>query len=326
MVFVKSGDCMKTAMYLRKSRAEENESVEVTLSRHKTTLTDFAQKNDLHIMQVYEEVVSGDSLFARPAMLKMLQDIENDDFEAVLCMDIDRLGRGNMKEQGIILETLKAAAVLIITPRKIYDLNNELDETYSEFQAFMARQELKLIKGRMQRGIMKSAMEGCHVGTPPYGYLREWKDKKSTLKPDPECAQIVKMIFDLFLSGKGTHAIVSELQQMGVPAPRGDRWSTISVARMLRNDVYRGKIVRNRIKTSKDKNGVKHFKTFPRDQWMIVDGLHDPIISDKVFYESAGNIKRKLSPAGIKQQHDKESVCRAAPVPNLRPGIRAAAV
>jgi DNA invertase Pin-like site-specific DNA recombinase len=101
---------MKTAMYLRKSRAEENESVETTLSRHKETLNEFALKHGLEIARVYEEVVSGDSLFGRPAMLELLRDIGDGCFDAVLCMDIDRLGRGNMKEQGIVLETVKNVA------------------------------------------------------------------------------------------------------------------------------------------------------------------------------------------------------------------------
>ena len=54
-------------------------------------------------------------------------------------MDLDRLGRGDMKDQGIILETFKESKTKIITPRKTYDLTDEFDEEYSEFEAFMAR-------------------------------------------------------------------------------------------------------------------------------------------------------------------------------------------
>jgi DNA invertase Pin-like site-specific DNA recombinase len=42
-------------------------------------------------------------------MLRLLSDVEKEKFEAVLCMDIDRLGRGAMSDQGIILETFKAS-------------------------------------------------------------------------------------------------------------------------------------------------------------------------------------------------------------------------
>lgn len=146
------------AIYLRKSRAEElSDTVEDTLRRHKEILLEFAEKNDLQVTKIFEEVVSGDSLYARPQMLCLLSEIEKSSYTAVLCMDIDRLGRGAMSEQGIILETFKANKTKIITPRKIYDLCDEIDEEYTEFETFMARRELKLIKRRMQRGIRKNS-------------------------------------------------------------------------------------------------------------------------------------------------------------------------
>ncbi|HEX3040251.1 MAG TPA: recombinase family protein, partial [Caproiciproducens sp.] len=124
---------MIAAIYLRKSRAEElSDSVDETLRRHKEILLDYAQKNGLTIAKIYEEVVSGESLYTRLRMLELLADVEHSKYDAILCMDIDRLGRGAMSDQGIILETLKNSGTKIITPRKVYDLNNEMDETYSE--------------------------------------------------------------------------------------------------------------------------------------------------------------------------------------------------
>ena len=76
-------------------------------------------------------------------MQRLLQACEAGHVQAVLCMDIDRLGRGSMAEQGYILDTFKKSRVRLITPRKAYDLHNDLDETYSEFESFIARQELK---------------------------------------------------------------------------------------------------------------------------------------------------------------------------------------
>lgn len=122
------------AMYLRKSRAEENEDTQTVLARHKAQLTQYAAAHEIKVSKIYEEVVSGDSLFVRPRMIELLKDIESEKYTGVLCTDIDRLGRGNMKEQGLILETLKDANTAIITPDKIYDLNNEIDETQSEFK------------------------------------------------------------------------------------------------------------------------------------------------------------------------------------------------
>jgi len=83
----------RVAMYLRKSRAEEGEETEVVLAKHRAQLSRYAAEHMINVVKIYEEVVSGDSLFSRPQMLQLLNDIENQEYTGVLCMDIDRLGR-----------------------------------------------------------------------------------------------------------------------------------------------------------------------------------------------------------------------------------------
>jgi DNA invertase Pin-like site-specific DNA recombinase len=284
---------LTAALYLRKSRAEEDMPIAETLARHKDTLIRFAVANDIQITEVYEEVVSGDSLFARPAMLRLLDGI--DAYDAVLCMDIDRLGRGNMKEQGIILETLKTADVKIITPRKVYDLNNEMDETYSEFESFMARQELKMIKRRMQRGIRKSAEEGCHMGTAPYGYRNVRVNGKSTLEIVSDQAKIVRLIFEMYLSGSGVNLIANRLNDMSIPPLRVARWDKVCIRKILKNDVYIGRITYGRVLRT-NRPGSKAVIR-PPEQWIKAPGLHQPIIDTETFERVQEIMRKKHRPA-----------------------------
>lgn len=222
---------MDVAIYLRKSRAEElTDTVEETLRRHHEILTEYAVKNDLNVVRTYEEVVSGESLYARPKMMELLSDVEQGKYEAVLCMDIDRLGRGTMSDQGIILETFKAADTKIITPRKVYDLNNELDEEYTEFETFMARRELKLIKRRMQRGVRKSIEEGGYLANAPYGYRNVMVNKRPTLEINEEEAKFVRLMFDLYVNkGMGCQVIADTVNAMGAKPHRSDRFGRTSV-------------------------------------------------------------------------------------------------
>lgn len=284
------------AMYLRKSRAEElSDTVDETLKRHKETLLEFAARNHLAVGEdnIYEEVVSGESLYARPEMLRLLADIEKGRYEAVLCMDIDRLGRGAMSDQGVILETLKAADTKIITPRKIYDLNNDIDETYSEFESFMARQELKVIKRRMQRGIQRTIKDGGYVANAPYGYKRVWSNKRPTLEIVEAEAKIVCMIFDLYVNkGYGCQRIADAVNSVGAKPHRSNQFSRISIMKILKNPTYIGKIVWNQKKMIRKgaKGNVKTITVYnPRDKWTIVNGLHKPII-DGALYEQAQRI------------------------------------
>ncbi|MBT9147158.1 MAG: hypothetical protein DDT32_00910 [Syntrophomonadaceae bacterium] len=171
----------RNALYLRKSRQDieaESRGEGETLAKHKRILLQFAKEKNLNIIKIYEEVVSGESIIHRPAMLALLKAIEAKEYDAVLCMDLDRLGRGNMREQGMILEAFQESGTKIITPRKTYDLSNEFDEEYSEFETFMARRELKLITKRLQRGRIASVMEGRYLGTRPPLRLRYCKSRR----------------------------------------------------------------------------------------------------------------------------------------------------
>lgn len=288
-------------MYLRKSRQDDaGESVEDTLRRHDDTLRDFAHKNHIHIIGVYKEVVSGDSLYARTEMLRLLQDIEKGKANAVLCMDIDRLGRGSMSDQGIILDALKNNDIRIITPRKLYDLNDELDEEYTEFETFLARRELKSIKRRLQRGIRKTIEEGGYIANAPYGYRKATEGKKPTLKIHEEEAAIVRMIFDLYVNhGMGCQSIADMVNAMGAKPHRSDAFGRTSIMHILKNPVFCGKVAWDRKKHIRkgSRGNEKHITIYnPADQWLVVDGIHEPIVSVELWEKAQDIIRGRYHP------------------------------
>lgn len=117
--------------YLRKSRSDDpSEPVDVTLRKHRVALEALSKKLQLPISKTFEEVVTGDSLYVRPEMMRLLEAVEAGECGAVLVMDIDRLGRGGMRDQGIILDAFKYSGTKIITPDRVYDLNDDSDERW----------------------------------------------------------------------------------------------------------------------------------------------------------------------------------------------------
>ena len=280
---------MNTVIYLRKSRADADDlSIQETLRKHKETLLEYAaEHSEIKITGIYEEVVSGDSLYARPQMLQLLQEAEQDKFEAVLCIDIQRLGRGSSSEQGMIFETFKFHNIKIITPRKTYDLHNETDEDQFEFESFYSRFELRKIKRRLHDGTMRSVQEGCYMANAPYGYEKTKIGKKTTLKIVEHEAAFVKMIFEMYANdGMGTHTIAQTINALGAKPRRGDQFNRTTVAAIIRNQVYIGKIVWNKKHTiKKGERGNNKYITIYNDKskWQIYDGLHPPIIDEELF-------------------------------------------
>lgn len=279
---------MKTCIYLRKSRADEElEKINPgnTLNRHKETLLKIAEEKNLLVIKIHEEIVSGESLNQRPAMLQLLEEVANNEYNAVLVMDMDRLGRGNMQEQGLILDTFKSSNTKIITPRKIYDLNDEFDEEYSEFEAFMARKELKIINRRMQRGRVKSIEEGNYISTyAPFGYKIVGQGRNRHLEIDEKNGPIVKFMFEQYAAGDGGGRIAERLNNMGYKTSTGRDFYNHSVLNIIKNPVYIGKVSWGKKTYSKPNSlGKKVCKIKNKDEWILYEGKHEPIVEKELF-------------------------------------------
>lgn len=293
-------------VYLRKSRADieaEARGEGETLSKHKKTLLSFAKDNKLNITRIYQEVESGESIIHRPEMVKILKDMEETPPAGVLVMDIDRLGRGDKIDQGIIEQAFKETFTLIVTPSGTFDMNDENGEFNVEMRTFLARIELKQTTKRLQGGRIRSVQQDRnYLGTrPPYGYLIH-KDKEGrTLIPHPEQADVVRQIFYWYTNENpeqrlGSNKIANELNNRSIPTYTGRKpWDASSVLTILKNEVYTGRIQWGKTKHEKSKVAGKRRKTSarPREKWIDVEGRHQPLISKETYLLAQEILKTK---------------------------------
>lgn len=283
------------AMYLRKSRADlelEAMGEEETLARHKNMLFALAAKHDIHPDQItiYHELVSGDSIDERPEMQRLLADVYAKKYRGVLVVEVERLARGNTKDQGEVADAFQASNTHIITPAKVYDPNNEFDQEYFEFGLFMSRREYKTIKRRLEAGKKQSVMEGNYIlPQRVFGYdiLRTTK-KDRTLVERPDESRIVQMIFNWHTEEKrATGWMARQLTLMGIPTVKGrPEWNRGTVRDMLANPIYIGKVTWGKRRTVKefDPELGKLVKVVKEDGTPeIFEGKHDGIISVEQF-------------------------------------------
>lgn len=291
----------KYIMYLRKSQMDrdfDDLSVEETLKRHRRILTDYANSRNLYVEFVLEEVVSGESLSARPQMLKCLELINSGEYAGVICMDVDRLSRGSSLDSGYITQVLQLNGCKIITPQKSYDLLDESDEQFTDLKFMFSRYELKTITKRLVRGRKQSVSEGKYVmSIPPYGYEKEKLEgvKGSMLRVIPEQAKVVRMIFDMYTEqGMGYETIMNELNQLGIPPLTGDKWGRTSVVNIITNETYTGKLFWGKSSTKKVvQNGqVKKIRVSNKD-YTVYEGMHEPIITQEQFDKAVAVRKNK---------------------------------
>lgn len=294
---------MRVAMYLRKSRADieaEARGEGETLAKHKKYLLEISKRMNLSISKIYNELVSGERIYDRPQVQKLLQEVSDGQWDAVMVMEVDRLARGDTVDQGMIAQAFKDSNTKIITPQKTYDPNNEFDEEYFEFGLFMSRREYKVITRRLQRGRIGSVKEGNYIGTrPPYGYEVYNDDKGRTLRPHPDQAQAVKLIFEWYANGRmGSNKIANELNRLPYKTYTGKPWEPSVILNILKNEVYIGLIQwrKREYKRSKVPGKRREARTRDKSEWISEKGRHEALIDIETFQLAQDRLKRKYHP------------------------------
>ncbi|MBS6645635.1 MAG: recombinase family protein [Clostridiaceae bacterium] len=304
---------MPYLMYLRKSRADKESEARgegETLARHEQLLTQLALKMNLTVEAVYKELVSGETISARPKMQQLLIEVMQGKWDGVLVMEVERLARGDTKDQGTVAEAFKFSNTKIITPLKIFDPSNEYDEEYFEFNLFMSRREYKTINRRIQRGRIAAFKDGWYIaGLAPYGYekVKHKGDKGCTLEMKEEEAKAVRLIYDLYTIGElqddgsylhlGSYQIRDRLNQLSVPSPSHGSWSASAVLDILQNPIYYGYQRWSWRKVEKKMIGESIIESRPKDEnCPKVRGRHTPIISENTFMLAKRIRESKLYP------------------------------
>lgn len=294
----------KYAFYLRKSRAdielEKKNPIDV-LKNHEIILNELANSLNITNIDIYREIVSGETINSRPIMKQLLKKIEEKTYSGIFVVEVERLARGNTMDQGIIAQTFKYTNTKIITPTKIYNPNDEFDEEYFEFGLFMSRREYKTINRRIQRGRILSTKKGLYVGSiAPYGYNRKKLkgEKGYTLIINNKEAQTIKTIFNLYLNeNMGTTKIANYLNNLNIKPRKNNKWTDSSIRNILKSEAIKGYITWNKRKSEKKLQDGTLKTTRPLNKNpILVKGKHEAIIDEETWNKVNQKIASKKTP------------------------------
>lgn len=300
------------AEYLRKSRGETTED----LIKHKTILEELCKSRGW-VYVVYEEVETGESLFARPVMQQLLRDVEDNIYDAVVCVDLDRLGRGDLVDWGQIKRVFQKTNTYMVTPSSLYNLNDDNEEFAVDLQTLFARREYKKITHRLSMGKKVGAKLGAWTnGTPPMPYeYQEWIDPETNTRYYNEKGLVINLqklsiyrfMVDSFIKDKkSTNEIAWELNRRSIPSPRGGRWCNMTVRRLLVDETHLGKIISNKTKGDGHKNkspNKQPFQKIPKEQWTVVENRHEAIKTQDEHEKILIGIQRNLKSPYRRSDH-----------------------
>ena len=282
--------------YLRKSQSDDPLlTVQEVLAKHEAILDEWSEKHLGGVVpekNKFREVVSGETIKERPEINKVLRLIESPKIKAVKVVEPQRLTRGDLEDIGRMMKLLKHTNTLVITPERIYDLRDEYDWNAFEAELKRGNDYLKYTKKILNRGRLLSVSQGNYLGTvAPYGFNKCWvmdgKRKCPTLQENKEHADVVRLMFDLYVNkDMGCASICKYLDKIGIKSPKGGKWSQEAMQKMLQNQHYIGKVVWNLRRTIEIVEEGEILKTRPTSkigEYLVYEGRHEGIVPLELF-------------------------------------------
>ena len=295
-------------MYLRKSRQDDvHETVEQVLEKHHALLQDWALRElgrTIPEENIFREIVSGERISDRRELQKVLRKIESSDVAGIICRDCSRLSRGDLIDCGSLMTVLQYTSTLVATPMMVYNLDDKMEKRFFQDELLRGSSFLDYTKEVLSNGReIAVTKKGAYIGSKaPYGYKKVKIGKLCTLEPHETEADVVRLIFDMYVNQDITfHSIGRKLDAMGITPRTGTNWRDTSIRQIIANHHYDGKVIWGKRKTKtmiEDGKVIQHRRWSDNDDFAIVDGMHPALIDHEMFVKA--NEKRVNNPRIIR--------------------------
>ena len=281
-------------LYIRLSKEDESEGQSESVTNQLSLLTAFAKDHKLCVFDTYIDDGWSGTNFDRPAFQRMIADIEAKKVNMVITKDLSRLGRdyimtGHYMERYFPENRVRYISLLDGIDTGIESTANDI----TPFRAIMNDMYAKDISKKIKSVKHDKQRKGLFIGGKPlYGY--KMAEEKNKIVIDEEAAPMVRRIFDMALEGLSCRQIAARLNVEKVPTPAtyaglnqgrtgpyAGMWSSERISDMLQNETYIGNMVQGRSKkiNYKSKKCVRQ----PRENWIVVEGTHEPLIDRDTF-------------------------------------------
>lgn len=255
----------------------------------------------MEIEQIYEDRDSATSIVARDDVQRMIADAKRGDVRTLFFTSLSRFSRDALDAISLKRILVNALKVRVISIEDGYDSGVKDDELLFGIKSVVNQNTSGDISTSSRRGIRQSAAKGNYIGSiPPYGYKKVVRDGRKTLDVVPEQAEIVRMIYDLYVNrGMGEKSIVNYINgedggRLPIPSYKGGLWGLTAVQRILQNENYTGFNVFGRHTVEVTYNDLadlmdrgKKLVQKPKSEWEKTDfQTHEAIISPELFKEA----------------------------------------
>ncbi|MCF8563918.1 recombinase family protein [Alicyclobacillus tolerans] len=205
----------------------------------------------------------------RPALQRLLSDVQNGRVSRLMVTKLDRLSR-RLLDLLTLIELLQKHEVSFVSTSESFDTESPSGRLTLQVLGAVAEFERERIRERVSENMLHAARNGKWLTQHPYGY-RLYNKELAVYEPE---AAVVRRVFDLFQNqGRGYYAIAKQLNDERIPSRTNKAWSINTVKKMLTNPVYAGILTWNRTDSSSKTRQVRD-----ESEWVVIYDAHPSIV------------------------------------------------
>ncbi|SHK14105.1 Site-specific DNA recombinase [Geosporobacter subterraneus DSM 17957] len=297
------------------SEFDESESIQ----NQKSLLTKYAMEQGWNIYNIYSDDDYSGLDDKRPAFNQMIQDAEKGKFNIVLCKHQSRFTRDVEVVERYLHRKFPEWGIRFVSITDHVDTKDKSNKKARQINSLVNEWYCEDISEAVRATFRVKREDGRFIGSfAPYGYMKHEMDK-NRLVIDPEAATIVRMIFKWYMEGYGTQQIASMLNERNILNPtryKQDKglkyknpfmtdmhglWNKTTIRRILRDATYIGHVIQGKREKVNYKSEVILNK--PRDEWVIVEDVHEPILDHSIFYAAQKRLNNNIRSTGDGRAH-----------------------
>ena len=315
---------MKAAIYARYSTDKQSEnSIEDQIRECKK----LAERNEFDVVAVFSDKAMSGGTADRPDYQNMLVAARAGQFDVIVAEDTSRLWR-NLAEQSPRLAELQDLGIHVVTHD--LDTRQESASILGAVTGAMSEHYRKEIGRRTRRGLEGLARNHKPTGGRAYGYIAAADSPSGDREINPEQAEVIKRIFELYAGGMSPRAVATELNRDGIASPgaswnrtvrRRGGWMMSAIAGdhtrgigILNNELYIGRVIWNRIQwiRSAADSSKRRCVQNPKSEWIVHEDERLRIVPQALWERVKARQNRQADTIGerVKRGLSKDSARR----------------
>lgn len=293
-------ELIKAVAYCRySSEMQREESIDAQIR----AINNYAASNGMKINEVYiDRAKSATTVSDRPEFQRMIDDSSDGKFNAIIVHKLDRFAR-NRYDSATYRHILKKNDVQLFSVIENFNDSPEsiiLESVIEGYNEYYSRN----LAREVEKGKRENALKCKHTGgTPCLGYEVDRNSMKLVINELE--AEAVRLIFSMYIDGKGYGEIISQLNTNGFKTKRGAVFGKNSLYEILKNEKYTGVYIYNK-SVSKSIEGKHNRHKYKDDDDIIrVEGGVPQIITKETF--DLAQVKMKMTQRKAAKHNAKET-------------------